>query len=130
VNGLTVVEKGGGAGDGDGLALQAWPDAPEHLSDEAVAIWNELLSEYRFDPGGQAVLLSGLESFDRMREAQKAIEDNGILLENKAGTSVENPACRIERDSRKLYLHALKMLNMDLEPLRNRAGRPTQGSLF
>jgi len=61
---------------------------------------------------------------DRIREAQAAIRKHGALVPDRWGTLKQNPACFLERDARAGMLSALKALNLDLEPLRDR-GRPS-----
>jgi P27 family predicted phage terminase small subunit len=95
--------------------------APKHLSREAQGVWKAIVAEYELeDRAGLLLLQTALEAFDRMREAQAAIADKGALTEDRWGQLKSNPACVIERDSRSAMLAALKALNLDLEPLRDR----------
>ena len=63
------------------------------------------------------------ECLDRMREAQAAVKEHGLLVETSYGLKA-NPALSIEKDARNGLLAALKQLNLDLVPLQDR-GRPT-----
>jgi hypothetical protein len=61
---------------------------------------------------------------NRIRQAQKALREHGPLVPDRYGALKQNPACFLERDARAGMLRALRALNLDLEPLRDR-GRST-----
>jgi hypothetical protein len=65
-----------------------------------------------------------LESFDRMREAQAMLRKDGITLTDRFGQVKQHPATLVERDSKALMVRQLKALNLDLEPVHDRPGRP------
>ena len=99
--------------------------APKHLSVEARTLWRRLTDEYDIaDQAGGLLLATALESFDRMRQAQALIDKHGAVTLDRFQQLRPNPATTIERDSRAAMLAALKALNLDLEPLRDAAGRP------
>jgi P27 family predicted phage terminase small subunit len=103
----------------------AEPAPPKALSAEARAIWQQLASEYGIsDAAGLHVLRVGLEAHDRMRAAQKAIEADGATVTDRWGQVKAHPLLSVERDARAQFLAAVKQLNFDLEPLRDRPGRP------
>jgi phage terminase small subunit len=56
-----------------------------------------------------------------MKEAQAAIREHGVLIRDRYGGLRQNPAIAVERAARDGMLAALKALNLDLEPLRDRA---------
>ncbi|HVW69190.1 MAG TPA: P27 family phage terminase small subunit [Steroidobacteraceae bacterium] len=76
------------------------------------------------DPGGLLILASAVEAFDRMRQAQRRLKREGLTVKDRFGQAKAHPAAVIERDSRAAMLAALKQLNLDLEPLEGRPGRP------
>lgn len=99
--------------------------APKHLSVESKKIWKEILDEYSIeDAAGLRILRVALESFDRAQSAREAIDKDGMTVKDKAGQTKPHPLLPIERDSRAAFLSGLKSLNLDLEPLRDRPGRP------
>jgi P27 family predicted phage terminase small subunit len=99
--------------------------APSHLSAEARRWWAELAAEYSIeDPGGKLLLQTACEAFDRMRAAQKAISEDGLIARGSKHQPRAHPLLAVERDARGQMLAALKALNLDLEPLRDRPGRP------
>ena len=98
---------------------------PKGLSTAARRWWRQIQAEYGIeDPGGLLVLQSACEAFDRMRQAQAILKDEGVTTTDRFGQRRSHPAVTIERDSRGQMLAAVKQLNLDLEPLRDRPGRP------
>jgi P27 family predicted phage terminase small subunit len=98
---------------------------PKRLSTEAKGCWLDLVSEYAIaDAGGLQILLSALEAFDRMRSAQKQIKTDGETYRDRFGQIRAHPLLPVERDARAQYLAGLRALNLDVEPLRDRPGRP------
>jgi P27 family predicted phage terminase small subunit len=105
--------------------LKPDPKAPSHLSKEAKKIWSEILAEYDIsDAAGLRILRVALESFDRAQAARTAIDKDGMTVTDKFGQVKPHPLLPIERDSRAAFLAGLKALNLDLEPLRDKPGRP------
>ena len=99
--------------------------APSRLSKESQKWWREIQREYGItDPGGLLILLTCLESLDRLREAQAEILKHGACIQDRFGVIKQNPLCMVERDSRTAFYAGLKALNLDLEPLKA-IGRPT-----
>ena len=98
---------------------------PKHLSREAQEWWQKLTSEYQLDDEAARLLLqTSLEAFDRMRECQAAIERDGAVVKDRFDQTKSHPALNAERDSRSQMLAALKALNLDVEPLHDKPGRP------
>ena len=99
--------------------------SPQHLSKEAKTLWKRLLSEYAVtDEAGLLLLTTSMEAFDRMRDCQAAIKKEGLQLPDRFGNLKPHPLTGVEKDSRAAMMAALKALNLDLEPLQDRAGRP------
>jgi len=98
---------------------------PAGLSVAARSWWKKLLAEYQIEDGAGLLLLeNAMQAFDRMHQASDLIAKHGAVTVDRFGQLRPNPACTIERDSRAAMLAALKALNLDLEPLRDAAGRP------
>jgi P27 family predicted phage terminase small subunit len=93
--------------------------APRHLSAEARAWWTKFVEGWNLDDAGKFILTAGLEAFDRMRGAQRQIQREGLTAKGKL-----HPAAAVERDARLAMLRALRQLGLDIEPLRDRPGRP------
>jgi P27 family predicted phage terminase small subunit len=101
------------------------PEPPDHLEAAGRRLWADLVSQYRIGDGaGLALVTAAAEALDRIRQAQDAIKKNGVLITDRHGVLKQNPACILERDARTGMLSALRALNLDLEPLRDR-GRST-----
>ena len=101
------------------------PKPPNHLKAAGRRLWADIVTQYRIaDGAGLALVTTAAEALDRMREAQAAIRQHGALVADRYGGVKQNPACFLERDARAGMLSALRALNLDLEPLRDR-GRST-----
>lgn len=99
--------------------------APSGLTREAKSLWRRLVAEYGIeDEGGFQILRVGLENFERMRGVQAQIDRDGITYTDRFGQVKAHLLLPVERDARAQYLAALKALNLDVEPLRDRLGRP------
>jgi len=99
--------------------------APKHLSAEAQRWWRKLYQEYDIDDrGGLLLLMTAMEAFDSMRDAQRIIADEGRMIEDRFGQRKSHPMCTVEKDSRSQMLESLKALNLDVVPLHDAPGRP------
>ena len=98
---------------------------PSGLSAEAKRWWYRVVEDFAIDDSGGLLLLNtAMESFDRMRGAQKAVRKDGQTIFDKWGQIKVHPLLAVERDARGQMLAALKQLNLDIEPLRDGPGRP------
>jgi P27 family predicted phage terminase small subunit len=98
---------------------------PSNLSAEAGKKWKALVEEYDIaDAAGLQILTAGMEAFDRMRGAQRRIKAEGQTFKDRFGQLRAHPLLPVERDARAAMLAALKALNLDLEPLHDKPGRP------
>ena len=101
---------------------------PKTLSREARAWWKRMHLEYDLgDEGALFLLETALTAFDRMRQAQKAIAEEGVTLRDRWGQAKAHPATILERDARSGMLQAFKALCLDVEPLHPRPGRQPGG---
>lgn len=88
-------------------------------------MWAEILKEYSIDDAaGLRILRVALEAYDRAQAARASIDRDGMTVHDKFGQVKPHPLLPIERDSRAAFLAGLKALNLDLEPLQSRPGRP------
>ncbi|HSD42361.1 MAG TPA: phage terminase small subunit P27 family [Burkholderiales bacterium] len=102
--------------------------APSHLSTEAKSWWSQLVAEFSItDPGGLLLLQTACEAYDRMQQARRAIEADGLMSKGSKRQARAHPLLAVERDAQKALLASLRALNLDLEPLRDRPGRPAGG---
>jgi hypothetical protein len=98
-------------------------EPPAGLSDEAAALFKQYCEGFAFDAHALTILARAMESFDRMREAQRVIAKEGICIRDRWGQPKQHPATLVERDSRAAFLRALAALHLDVEPI-GEMGRP------
>jgi hypothetical protein len=97
---------------------------PEHLGDAGREIWTGIQASYGItDPGGLALLRTAAEAADRVSSCREMLASQGEVIMVK-GIPRAHPAAAIERDARAALIRALKELHLDVEPLRDRPGRP------
>jgi P27 family predicted phage terminase small subunit len=95
------------------------------LSADARRWWRKIQAEYDIaDDAGRLLLQTTFEAFDRMRNCQAAIARDGELVKDRFEQLKPHPLLSAERDARSQMLAGLKALNLDIEPLRDRPGRP------
>ena len=89
----------------------------------------EILAEFDIsDRGGLEILDRAIESFCRMKAAEKIIDKEGLTVKNRFNEIREHPALNTERKSRSQFLLAIKQLNLDVLPPNHRIGRPGGGN--
>ena len=88
------------------------PPAPKRLSAEAAELWRTYTNAWALDEHSLVMLELAMETFDRLRQAQRAIKRRGLVLKNGR----VNPACLVERDSRRDLAKMLKSLGLTLDP--------------
>jgi P27 family predicted phage terminase small subunit len=94
------------------------PKPPKHLSADARRWWQEIQAEYRIvDPGGRLLLQTAMEAFDRMRQSQTIISEQGATLKDRFDQVKSHPQLTIERDARSQMIQSLKALALDPEQL-------------
>jgi P27 family predicted phage terminase small subunit len=99
------------------------PPAPENLTAEAAAWWDRIVSGWDLDDPGLLILQSVCETFDRMRQAQQQIKEEGATIRDRFGQLKQHPAVLTELHNRAAMLRNLKLLGLDLEPI-GPVGRP------
>lgn len=100
-------------------------EAPKHLSKAAQAWWTQIHDEYEItDSAGRMLLQTALEAFDRMKAAAEKIHRDGETIKDRFEQLKAHPMLTVERDARSQMINALKALNLDLEPIRDRSGSP------
>lgn len=92
------------------------PKPPRGLSAEARRLWISVNADFVLDAASASLLLVALEALARLREAQAAVAEHGLLIPGARGGLRTNPALAIENQSRQAFLAALKQLNFDAAP--------------
>jgi P27 family predicted phage terminase small subunit len=96
---------------------------PNHLSKESKQIWSEIVKGWEILESDFTVLRIALESFDRLQEARRVIDKEGMILVDGKGKKYAHPALAVEKESRTGLLRAWRQLGLDLEPPQP-VGRP------
>jgi hypothetical protein len=76
------------------------------------------------DEGGVTLLTLAVLARQRMQAAAAEVEKAGMTITDGGGRLKAHPLLAVERDARAQMLAALKALRLDLEPLRDKPGRP------
>jgi P27 family predicted phage terminase small subunit len=101
------------------------PKAPKGLTAEARRWWREIQAEYGIsDSAGLLLLQTAAEQFMRMRVEEATIDSEGSTIRDRFGQPKQHPAVLNAREARSAMLKCLRNLNLDLEPLNDRVGRP------
>ena len=101
------------------------PKPPKQLSREAKRLWRSLQAEYSIeDAAGLDLLSDYCAFFDRRAEARAILREQGITVTDRFGVVQNHPCCRTERDASAAMGRILKSLNLDIEPLHDKPGRP------
>jgi len=94
-------------------------------TDEVGKLLREIERDYCVsDPAGLIYINQAREALKRMRQAQIALERDGISVVDRYGQIKMHPAATVEKNSRLAMFKALAALHLDVEPLKNAAGRP------
>jgi P27 family predicted phage terminase small subunit len=105
--------------------MKILPKPPKHLSRAAKSLFRALQAEYGIeDAAGLDLLSDYCEFYDRREQARSIIRQEGAVIKDRFEQSVPHPATRIERDSSAAMTRILRQLNLDLEPIHNKPGRP------
>lgn len=98
---------------------------PGDLSPDARRKWLALRDEYEItDEAGLLYLTTACRFYDRMRQAQKIVAKEGTVTVDRFGQSKPHPAVTVERDAAQSMMRAFRALNLDVEPLHAKPGRP------
>jgi phage terminase small subunit len=101
------------------------PKPPRDLSLPAKKRWKALCQEYAIsDSAGLQILETYARQFQRAADAREVIGIEGAIVHDRFGQKKEHPAVATERGAIAAMLHCLKALNLDIEPLRDKPGRP------
>ena len=76
------------------------------------------------DEHAQFLLGEAMAAYDRVIEARALIAKHGAVVVGPSGALKTNPATIVERDSCARMAAFLKQLNINVEPLHDRVGRP------
>jgi hypothetical protein len=101
---------------------------PKGLGPQGRSLWRRLQTEYGIvDAGGQVLLRTAAECEDLERDAMATARAEGLSSVDRYGQRRPHPLLSVARDARAQKLAALRALHLDVEPIRDRPGRPTKG---
>jgi len=99
------------------------PNAPAGLRPEAKKYWQIVNKHWVLDDDALEVLRAACFALSRQYEAQEITNKEGITY--KIGSTLrQNPAFRVEIESRKQFLIAVKQLGLDVNEEKRLPGRP------
>jgi phage terminase small subunit len=103
------------------------PPPPRGYTPEARKLWRDVTAGWDLDAPALQLLDSACRARMRVREAQRLLRRDGTVIRDRFDQVKAHPATAVERDGEATFLRALRALNLDLEPLRDRPGRPPGG---
>ena len=98
---------------------------PKVLNKVGRQLWNSIQLEYDIaDPGGLSHLLTACRSEDDIERMRETVSQDGDLVTDRFGQKQPHPLLVAIRGLETTKRQALSSLNLDIEPLRDRPGRP------
>ena len=82
------------------------------FSDKASELRRKIIEDYDLSAAEEEVLDKALEALDTADLAQKAVEEHGVLIEDRFGQLVRNPAVGIAKDARAQFFAGFKQLGL------------------
>jgi phage terminase small subunit len=97
----------------------------KHIRRESRAEVRRIQAEYEIeDQGGLALLYIYADADTTERNCQDVVNTEGLTVLDRFEQQKPHPLLTAIRDARSQKMMALKALNLDLEPLKDRPGRP------
>lgn len=88
---------------------------PEHLSAEAVELWEEITSEFEPQAHHLRVVQLACEAWDRAQNARRIIDEHGEVIADRWGQLKPNPATQVEQQARRAFVMLLRELGLDAD---------------
>lgn len=88
------------------------PRAPLHLGPSGRKLWRSVVQVYELVEWQLPILESACTASDRLEQARRAIEADGLIVDGGKIGPKANPAVSIERDARTSMLRALRELSL------------------
>lgn len=99
---------------------------PKELAKSGRALWKALLDTYSIDdPGGLAHLLTACRCEDDIQRMRATVAKDGDTVADRFGQLNSHPLLAAIRGAETVKRQAIRALNLDLEPLQERPGRPS-----
>jgi len=101
------------------------PKPPKGLGRHGKTLWVSLQESYGIDDaGGLSSLLSACRSEDDIQRMRQQVKKEGDTLTDRFGQKCPHPLLQQIRGSETVKRQALAGLHLDIEPLRDKPGRP------
>ena len=101
------------------------PRSPKGLGTAGRRLWAGIQAEYSItDGGGIAHLMSACKAEDDLERLRGQVKKDGDLITVTGKPPIAHPLLASIRGLETVKRQALRSLNLDLEPLRDRVGRP------
>ena len=88
---------------------------PKHLTPAAKKWWRTTASEFDLDAHHLHLLTLACEMLDRSADARSIVQTEGAIIRDRFNQSRENPAAKLERDSKITFARLLRELALDIE---------------
>lgn len=90
------------------------PQPPAGVSAEAKALWTSILAEFRFGEGVDKTLLGQMVlAFDRLREVQRTLKTDGLMVPAPGGLTKVHPLIAVESQLRRDILAFCRALRIN-----------------
>jgi P27 family predicted phage terminase small subunit len=89
--------------------------APGHLKPSTRKWWRAVVEEYQLDATGLQILTSAAELRDRAEDARELVEAEGPIALDRFGQAKENPAAKLERDSKIAFARLMRELGLSAD---------------
>lgn len=90
------------------------PDPPSTLSEEAAEIWSSIVEEWILGSDALPLLVLGLESWDRYREAANVLHTEGpVVVNEQSGAVKQHPCHAIARDNATQFRQCFRQLHLE-----------------
>lgn len=97
---------------------------PGHLSPAMCAWWRSVLESHDLEEHHLHLLESAASAWDRMVQARLALDEHGLIFEDRNGDPKARPEVAIERDARTAFARLVRELDLDAAPPPQPRGRP------
>jgi hypothetical protein len=90
------------------------PPAPPTLKQAGAEFWRIVHAQFVVPQDMWSVLESAGIALDRATEAKKILDEEGVITFDRFNQQKIHPAFLVERDSRQLFLRAVKQMGLDM----------------
>lgn len=90
------------------------PPPPRGLSPSTRRWWTAVVALFDLEPHALRVLEGACLAWDRAEEARRAVDQHGVVVEDRWGQLRSNPASCVERDQRSLFGRLVSQLGLEV----------------